>query len=156
MNRTIAYAAATAAAAGSLVASAGLASASTQPGPAPQPSHSVTLRDAAGQYVQVNHDRVSVGRNAARFTEVPQRHGGYELQYGQGRSAEFLTVSQFGASLSHRAGTVFGNGQLQRGGYSTIKINRELLTAQGSRLTAAPQTHRGPSAQQEWAGLNSR
>ena len=141
-----------------IAGTAAAASAAPQPGQAPRPpAATVTLKDQAGQYVQVNaRGQVSMGRHAhdaAKFIKVNQPHGQYELKYGQGRNAKYLTVSHFGASLG-RQGTHFATGQPSRvHGYSTIKINRDLLTAQGARLTEAPQGRHGPTASQEWANI---
>jgi len=131
------------------------ASAASQPALTPRPPATVTLQDQAGQYVQVGaRGNVTVGHNArsaARFIKVAEPRGQYELQYGQGRNAKYLTVSSFGASLG-RQGTQFAPGQNSRDHrYATIKINRNLLTAQGSRLTQAAQGRHGPTASQEWA-----
>ena len=131
------------------------ASAAPQPGPTPRPPATVTLRDQARQYVQVDaRGHVTVGhnaRNAARFIKVAEPRGRYELQYGQGRNAKYLTVSSFGAGLG-RQGTHFAPGQDSRDHrYTTIKINRNLLTAQGSQLTQAAQGRHGPTPSQEWA-----
>jgi hypothetical protein len=131
-----------------LGATAAAGSASTAQPKAP----TVTLRDAAGQYVQVNaRGQVSVGRQAARFTKVAERGGRYELKYGSGRNAKYLTVSSFGASLG-RNGTQFAPGQASRQfrGYTTIDVGRYLLTANGSRLTEAAQGRHGPTVNQEW------
>ena len=133
------------------------ASAAPQPGSAPRPPATVTLRDQAGQYVQVDaRGHVTVGhnaRNAARFIKVAERGGRYELAYGQGRNAKYLTVSSFGASLGRQQqATQFAPGQQARDHrYATIKISRNLLTAQGSRLTQAAEGRHGPTPSQEWA-----
>ena len=71
---------------------------------------------------------------------MAERGSRYELKYGSGRNAKYLTVSSFGASLS-RNGTQFAPGQASRQfrGYTTIDVGRYLLTANGSRLTEAAQ-----------------
>ena len=133
-----------------LGATAAVASAGTAQPKAP--AATVTLHDAAGQYVQVNaRGQVSMGHQAARFTKVAERGGRYELKYGSGRNAKYLTVSSFGASLG-RNGTQFARGQASRQfrGYTTIDVGRYLLTANGSRLTEAAQGRHGPTVNQEW------
>jgi len=140
-----------------LIPAAGFAGtiAAASAAPQPRPPATVTLRDQAGQYVQVGaRGNVTVGysaRNAARFIKVTEPRGQYELQYGQGRNAKYLTVSSFGASLG-RQGTHFAPGQDSRSHrYATIKINRNLLTAQGSHLIQAARGRHGPTPNQEWA-----